>query len=152
MQRLYLALALASIIPFTGTSRAQAPKADSQSPDPPVVFRSDVSLLRMDAQVVDRNNRPIPGLRMEDFVLREDGNTQEIRNFSTEKLPIDLILLLDVSGSMEPHVQRIASAAHQALRVLGSQDRIAILVFDRNTRVRMPFRASRADAERELER
>jgi hypothetical protein len=63
-----------------------------------------------------------------------------------------VILLLDVSASMEPHVERIAWAAHQALRVLGNQDRIAVLVFDRNTRVRLPFRASRVDAERELER
>jgi hypothetical protein len=67
-------------------------------------------------------------------------------------LPVDVILLLDVSRSMEPHVQRVAAAAHQALRALGDQDRIAIMVFDRATRERMPFRNSRQDAERELER
>jgi VWFA-related protein len=116
-----------------------------------VTFRSDVSLARVDAQVVDSENRAITGLRVEDFILREDGKQLEIRNFLNEKSPVDVILLLDVSRSMDPHVQRVASAAHQALRVLGDQDRIAILVFDRATRVRLPFRNSRRDAERELE-
>jgi hypothetical protein len=52
---------------------------------------------------------------------------------------------------MRPHVQRIASAAHQALRVLGEKDRVGIMVFDRSTRVRMPLSNSRGDVERELE-
>ena len=116
-----------------------------------VVFRSDVSLTRVDAQVVDRDNRAITGLRVEDFVLREDGRPREIRNFARENMPVDVLLLLDVSGSMQSHVQRIGSAAHQALQVLGDNDRVAIMVFDRSTRLRLPFRNSRGDVERELE-
>jgi hypothetical protein len=44
----------------------------------------------------------------------------------------------------------VATASHQALRALGDQDRIATMVFDRFTRLCMPFRPSR-DADRELE-
>lgn len=116
-----------------------------------VVFRSDVSLVRVDAQVVDRNNRAVTGLRAEDFILREDGRPQPIRNFASEDMPVDVLFLLDVSASMRPHVERIASAAHQALRVLRDQDRVAIMVFDRSTRLRLPFRNSRDDVEREFE-
>src|SRR5579859_8270838 len=79
--------------------------------DDPVVFRSDVSLVRVDTQVVDRDNRAITGLRAEDFILREQGQTRPIRNFASEKIPIDVVLLLDVSASMRPHIERIASAA-----------------------------------------
>src|SRR5262249_26803476 len=71
--------------------------------------------------------------------------------FSSEDLPVDVVFLLDVSASMRPHVERIASAAHEALRVLRDQDRIAIMVFDRATRLRLPFRNSRDDVEREFE-
>jgi VWFA-related protein len=117
-----------------------------------VVFRSDVSLVRVDAQVVDGGNRAIGGLRAEDFVLFEEGRPQPIRGFARENMPLDVLLLLDVSGSMRPHVQRIASAADEALRVLGSDDRIAIMVFDRRTRVRLPFRSNPAEVERELQR
>jgi VWFA-related protein len=116
-----------------------------------VVFRSDVSLVRVDTQVLDRDNRTITGLRAADFVLRENGQPQQIRNFGTEDFPLDVVLLLDVSASMRTHVERIASAAHQALRVLKDDDRIAIMVFDRSSRIRLRFRNSREDVERELE-
>jgi VWFA-related protein len=122
-----------------------------QAQDPDVVFRSDVSLVRVDAQVVDRDNRAITGLRMSDFILREDGRPQQIRNFASENMPVDVLFLLDVSASMRPHVQRIADAAHQALRVLGNEDRMAIMVFDRQSRLRLPFRSNRGEVEREFE-
>src|SRR4051812_2118257 len=57
--------------------------------DDDVVFRSDVSLVRVDAQVLD-GNRAITGLRREDFILRESGQVREIRNFSNEDMPVDL--------------------------------------------------------------
>src|SRR5579864_2296563 len=119
--------------------------------DGDVVFRSDVSLVRVDAQVLGRDNRTITGLRAEDFILREEGRPQQIRNFASENMPVDVLLLLDVSASMRPHVERIVSASHEALRVLRNNDRIAIMVFDRTTRVRLPFRNSLDDVERELE-
>src|SRR6266403_3725969 len=125
MRRVYVVFALAAVSLFAQTPPAGAPGTDPKPADPSVTFRSDVSLVRVDAQVVDRENRPITGLRAEDFILREEGKQLEIRNFLSEKAPVDVILLLDVSRSMEPHVQRITSAAHKALRVLGDQDRIA---------------------------
>jgi hypothetical protein len=83
--------------------------------------------------------------------LRVDGSPQEIREFQNEKMPVDVVLLLDVSHSMEPHIRRVATASHEALRALGEQDRIATIVFDRFTRLLMPFRPRRLDAERVLE-
>jgi VWFA-related protein len=119
--------------------------------DENVVFRSDVALVRVDVQVVDRDNRAITGLRVDDFLLREDGKSQQIRNFASENLPLDLLVLLDVSASMRPHVQRIADASRQAMRVLRDDDRVAIMVFDRATRVRLPFRSSRQEVQREFD-
>ena len=115
-------------------------------------FKSDVALTRVDAQVLDRNGRAVTGLEQRDFVLRVNGQPVQIRNFASENMPIDILLLLDVSGSMEPHVERIASAAQQALDVLAEKDRVAIMVFDTSTRVRLPFRSSHSDVTRELDR
>ena len=129
-----------------GGSLLLAAEGDSE-----VVFRSDVSLVRVDAQVVDRANRTITGLGAEDFVLREEGRAQPIRSFSSESMPVEVVLLLDVSRSMRPHIERIASAAHQALWVLGAENRVAIMVFNRAPRIRLSFRSSRDDVEREFE-
>src|SRR6266516_4397973 len=106
--------------------------------DDKAVFRSDVSLARVDAQVVDVGNRAVTHLNAEDFVLRLDGRILPIRNFASEGMPVDVLFLLDVSASMRPHVQRIADASGQALTVLGKDDRMGIMVFDRSTRVRLP--------------
>ncbi len=120
--------------------------------DTNVVFRSDVSLVRVDAQVVDRDNRAITHLRQEDFIVREEGRPAPIRNFASEEMPIDVLFLLDVSASMRPHVQRIADASGQALTVLAKDDRMAIMVFDRMTRVRLPFSSDRQQVQREFDR
>jgi VWFA-related protein len=149
MQRMYVLFAITALsLVVVSTAAVATPQAD----DPPVItFRSDVTLGRVDAQVVDGGNHPIRGLRVRDFILRVDGKPQEIRDFQSEKMPVDVVLLLDVSRSMEPHIRRVAAASHEALRALGNQDRIATMVFDRFPRLPMPFRPSRLDAERELE-
>ena len=120
--------------------------------DDDLVFHSDVSLVRVDTQVVDGSNRAIIHLHAGDFVVREDGRVAPIRNFAAENMPIDVLFLLDVSGSMRPHVQRIADAAGQALTELGKDDRMGIMVFDRNTRVRLAFNSSHQEVQREFDR
>ena len=64
------------------------------------VFRSDVSMGRIDTLVLDRSQHPIGGLHQDDFVLRQDGKLIPIRNLAYEDLPVDVLLLLGVSGSM----------------------------------------------------
>ena len=140
--------ALVALLFAGGTMRADdTPPVRDDAP----VFRSDVSLVRVDVQVLDRDNRALTGLRQEDFVLREEGRPQPIRNFTSENTPLDILFLFNVSASMGPHVRRIASAAHQAFNILRDQDRVAIMVFDRSTRVRLPFRSNRSDIENELD-
>jgi VWFA-related protein len=109
--------------------------------DSEVLFRTDVTLVRVDVQVIDGDKRTVTDLRAEDFVLREDGHLLPIRNFASEDMPLDVLMLLDVSASMRRHIQRIADAA-QALKVLDPRDRIGIMVFDRSTRLHLPFSAA----------
>jgi hypothetical protein len=54
-------------------------------------------------------------------------------------MSMDVLFLLDVSVSMRPHVTRIARAAREALATLSPGDRAAIMVFDRQTRLRLPW-------------
>ena len=58
MHLLLLAAALSQATP-------QAPR--------PLAFRSDVRMIRLDVSVVDGIGRAVPGLRAEDFEVREDG-------------------------------------------------------------------------------
>ena len=118
--------------------------------DDEVVFRSDTTLVRLDVQVLDTGRRAISGLEKEAFHLRENGKEIAIKSFAAEAMAIDVLFLIDVSGSMRPHVERMAQAAHRALPGLRSQDRIAIMVFDRMARLRMPFRPA-SEGSREFD-
>jgi VWFA-related protein len=109
-----------------------------------VVFRSDTTLVRLDVQVLDAGRRAITGLEKEAFHLLENGKEVAIKSFASEAIAIDVLFLIDVSGSMRPHVERMAEAAHRALPGLRPQDRMAIMVFDRSARLRTPFRSAAA--------
>ncbi len=114
------------------------PNSPSSASNETVVFRSDVGLVRVDAQVLD-GGHTLANLVAQDFILRDEGKVVEIRNFARENMPLDVLLLIDVSQSMRSNVERIASASRQAMQVLKGEDRVAIMVFDRQTRMRMPF-------------
>lgn len=52
-----------------------------------------------------------------------------------------VLLLLDVSGSTQPHIERIVDASQTALSVLAPADRVVIVVFDTRTQLKLPFRS-----------
>src|SRR5688572_5122445 len=66
------------------------------------VFRSGVDLVNVTVTVVDRNGRFVTGLKKEDFTVFDDGESQEIINFSADRVPVSLGIVLDVSASMTP--------------------------------------------------
>ena len=69
---------------------------------PPGQIRVQVNLVNLFATVRDKHKAIITGLKMDDFQVFEDGQAQEITNFSAESdLPITLGLLIDTSGSEE---------------------------------------------------
>lgn len=116
---------------------AAAPAATAQEAQETFVFRSDVSLVRVDVLVSGPDRRSIPGLTAGDFRLFDNHHEQPIRSFAAEEMPLDVLFVIDVSVSMKPHVARIARASRTALRTLAPGDRGAIMVFDRRSRVRL---------------
>jgi Ca-activated chloride channel homolog len=80
-------------------------------------FHTTVDLINVTATVTERDGRFVTGLRKEDFSVYEDGKLQSLSNFSNERAPLSLGILLDVSGSMNP--QKL-SAAQSSIRRLTS--------------------------------
>lgn len=126
---------------------SQAVRAENETP----TFRSEVSMGRLDVQVLDGAKRTIPTLIADDFILSYRGKRISVREFSYEQLPVDVLLLLDTSGSMRAHVERVASAAHRALAVLGREDRVGIMIFKTRTKVRLDLESDRNKVESTLE-
>lgn len=116
---------------------AAAPLTRAQQEQETFIFRSDVSLVRVDVLVTTAGRRSIAGLTARDFRLYDNRREQPVRSFAAEEMPLDVLFLVDVSVSMKPHVARIARASRSALDTLERGDRGAIMVFDRRSRLRL---------------
>ena len=105
------------------------------------LFRSDVSLVHVDTEVLDGRGRPVTGLNKTNFRILDEGHQEAIATLSGGEQPLDLILLIDISRSMRGKVAEIAAASGAALAELHGGDRVSVLVFNTNCRVVSPFTA-----------
>jgi VWFA-related protein len=104
----------------------------AQQPSP--VFRAGADVVTVDA-AVQRDRRPVTGLKPADFELLDNGVPQEISDVAYERLPIDVTLVLDVSASVTGSVlDELGRALRQVRADLLPSDRLRLLIF--NMRVR----------------
>ena len=68
----------------------------------PAVFRTSTHVVLVPISVTDRNGRFVHGLTSEHFEIWEGGTQRAVQQFSAARVPISLIILLDISGSMMP--------------------------------------------------
>jgi len=95
-------------------------------------FRTSVELTTVTATVLDATGHLVTGLPASAFEIYEDGDKQTITQFTGERVPVSLAVLLDVSDSM--FGQRIADAreAIQAFipELLAEGDEYALMTFN----------------------
>ena len=108
-------------------------------------------LMRVNASVTDRNGRAIPGMRDNDFAVYEDGAERKIVNVSATSEPFNLVLLLDVSGSVEERIDFIRKAARDFLSTASPQDRISIISFHDDIKVISDFTTDRRLLSKKLD-
>ncbi|MEK6287062.1 MAG: VWA domain-containing protein [Acidobacteriota bacterium] len=81
---------------------------------------------------LDRNNRVISDIRQDEITILEDGRPQQIFTFKRETtLPINIAILMDLSGSQEYTFPQAKIAAGEFLRsiIRPAKDSAAILTF-----------------------
>jgi len=120
---------------------------------PPGQFVSELSplLLRFNASVTDRNGRAIGGMKESDFTVYENGVERKVTKVVPTQEPFNLVLLLDVSGSVEERIDFIRKAARDFLRTASPQDRIAIISFRDDIQVISDFSTDRKMLSRKLD-
>lgn len=113
------------------------------------MFRTGVADVRVVVQVLE-NNETLRGLTKDDFDVTDQGQAQPVVSFGQEKEPLDLLLLLDISGSMRKHIQEMSDTARDALKSLAPGDRIAIMTFGVHTNLHFAFFDNHAEVGRQL--
>jgi VWFA-related protein len=86
-------------------------------------------LMRLNVNVTDTNGRALSGLKKSDFSVFENGQEREVTDVEPTNAPFNLVLLLDVSGSVEEHINFIRKAARNFINTVSPRDRIAIISF-----------------------
>jgi Ca-activated chloride channel family protein len=80
--------------------------------------------------VVNDGNRFIKGLPQGAFRILEDGVPQTISHFSSEGSPLELVVAVDVSQSMSPHMPQLKNAVRKFLAALGPKDQVTLAAFN----------------------
>lgn len=120
---------------------------------PPGQFVSESApqFLRFNASVTDRNGRAIGGMKESDFSVYENGVERQVTKVVPTNEPFNLVLLLDVSGSVEERIEFIRKAARDFLNTASPQDRISIISFRDDIQVISDFSTDRKLLSRKLD-
>jgi len=101
--------------------------------------------------VTDLYNRSIGDLAAKDFEVSENGESRNVMSVRPVTAPFNLVLLLDVSGSVDNYVNFIRKAARQFVETMGPQDRIAIVTFNDDVHVVSRFTTDKAGLSSSLD-
>jgi VWFA-related protein len=110
-------------------------------------FSTETKLVRIEVRAVDTQLKPIRNLTLADFSITENDQPRKPIAASQDELPLDLFLIVDVSGSMHGNVARVAQHAHQALTALKPNDRVALMSFNLKQKLRLNLTASLPEIE-----
>lgn len=111
--------------------RGAAPKMTVRPTENPTASAdaSATAVRRINVSVTDARGRAVNGLTAQDFTLYENGAERPITKLENSSEPFNLVLLLDVSGSVESRIDFIRKAARDFLQVASPQDNISIISF-----------------------
>jgi VWFA-related protein len=113
------------------TLGAVALTAAAQQP----VFRGSGDAVRVFVTVTDGDGRLVTSLEQKDFEVRDEGKPQPITLFDNTPQPIRLIVMLDVSGSMEGNLPLLRNATEQLFARLRPDDLVRVGTFGRDVEI-----------------
>lgn len=98
----------------------------------PPTFASESAQVRLHVAVFDKKGVPIAGLTADDFEIYEEGARQQTAFvFSPGETPVDLAIVLDMSGSMSDSMSAATRAANELADSLDPADCLLFLPFAR---------------------
>ena len=110
-------VAFGTLAAFTLAALGALP-AGAQQP----TFRTTGDAVRVFVTVTDHDGRIVTTLAKSDFEVRDDGKPQPITLFDNTPRPVRLIVMLDVSGSMEGNLPLLRASAAQLFVRLAAED------------------------------
>ena len=92
----------------------------------------DVDAVQVIAVVTDAQGQFVRGLDREAFRVFEDEVAQTISHFASERIPLELVAAIDISGSMKPAMPQVKAAARRFVTSLDPSHDVTVLAFNEN--------------------
>jgi Ca-activated chloride channel family protein len=124
------------------------PTSANSGADDTVKLRADEVLLNV--TVMDPYGRQATDLVKNDFIIAEDGQRQDIASFLISRVPINVVLMLDASGSVAGDIASLRAAAMNFLDKLGSEDQVSVIEFHTNVELIQDWTAKADDVRHAL--
>jgi Ca-activated chloride channel family protein len=103
------------------------------------VFRGTGEAVRVFVTVMDRDGRLVTNLTQDQFEVRDEGKPQPITLFDNTPQPIRLVVMLDVSGSMEGNLPLLRAGAEQLFTRLRRDDVARVGTFGNDVKISPAF-------------
>jgi Ca-activated chloride channel homolog len=120
--RLAIGTLVVSVLALVGT-RAQQQQPQPQQQQQPT-FRGGSESVRVFVTVMDHDGRLVTNLKQSDFEIRDENKPQPITLFDNTPQPIRLVVMLDVSGSMEGNLGLLRGASDELFKRLRPDDQL----------------------------
>jgi Ca-activated chloride channel homolog len=120
--------------PADKTSKNQSPEQKPEGREINIRM-PDTDLVSLSVTVTDGFDRMMTGLRKEDFELFEGNIKQPISHFSEEDIPLNVGIVLDVSGSMKGKFDRARDALKAFIQTSHSDDDFFLIVFNQRAQM-----------------
>jgi VWFA-related protein len=124
------------------------PARGASANDDAIVLKS--ALVNLNVSVTNRSGAAFGNLKKENFRVAENGDNQKIEFFAPTTAPFNLVLLLDLSGSIQDKLEVVKSAALRFLDVIEPQDRVAVVTFTDQVRVVSQLTADRSELKQRI--
>jgi VWFA-related protein len=92
----------------------------------------DVDVVQVTVTVSDGHGRFVRGLPQSAFHVSEDGRPQKTSHFASEDVPLELIIGIDISGSMTPAMPKLKKAVKEFLASVPPTNVVTLLGFNDN--------------------
>ena len=147
---------LAALACAAATLAARSPQTTASATQPPIadnkLFQSGIEITSITATVTDKEGRLIHDLPREAFEIYEDGVRQTVTQFTRDRVPIGLGVLLDISDSMYgARIQDARTAVDRFLfDLLDPADEFFLLAFNHTPHPLTRWTRTQEDVRRAL--
>jgi VWFA-related protein len=95
-----------------------------------VTEKVNVDVVQVTVTVTDGRGRFVRNLPKAAFHVSEDGKSQGITHFTSEDVPLEIVVAIDISGSMTPAMPKLKKAVKEFLGDVPKQDLVTLLGFN----------------------